>query len=81
MLLGKLDELAARCKVPFPPRRDHSHIWLECIVSELKSDLIVALACRAVSHRIRADLLRDFDLFLRDQWPRYRRAKQILALV
>ena len=48
MLLGKLDELAARGKVPFPPRRDHRHVGLERIVGKLEPDLIVALAGRAV---------------------------------
>ena len=81
MLLGKVDERLARAQVPFPPRRDHGDVRLERVIGELEAHLVVALAGRAVRHRVGADLLRDLDLLFGDQRPRDRGAEQILPLV
>ncbi len=81
MRFGELDQPRARGQVPFAPRCDHGHVGLERVVGQLEADLIVALAGRAMGHRVGADLLGDFDLLLGDQRPRDRRAEQILPLV
>src|SRR5262249_749830 len=76
-----LDEFGARGPRPPPPRRDHRYMGLERIVGQFKANLIVAFAGRAMRNSIGTDFLRYFDLFLRDQRSRDRRAKQILAFV
>ena len=81
VLLGEVDQLAARSQVPLAPRRDHVDVGLERVIGELEAHLIVALAGRAMRHRIGADLLGDLDLLLGDQRTRDRGAEQILALV
>ncbi len=81
MLLRECEQRLARAEVPFAPGRDHGHVRLERIVGELEAHLIVALAGRAMRHRIRADLLGDLDLLLGDQRARDRGAEQILAFV
>ncbi len=50
-------------------------------VGELETALVVALAGRAVRHRVGFLLPRDLDLRLRDQRPRDRGAKIILPFV
>src|SRR5262245_60269533 len=81
MLLGELDQLAARFEFPFPPWRDHLDVGIERIVSEFEAHLIVALAGRAMSDSIGAGLPRDLDLTLGDEWPRDRGAEQVDALI
>ena len=56
-------------------------VGLERVIGQLEADLVVALAGRAMRHRVGADLLGDLDLLLGDQRPRDRGAEQILALV
>src|SRR6266403_3997144 len=51
------------------------------MVAKLEADLIVALAGRAMGHRVGADFFGDFDLLLRNQGPRDRRAQEILPLI
>ena len=81
VLFGELDQPRARGEVPFAPRCDHRHVGLERVIGQLEANLVVALAGRAVRHRIGADLLGDLDLLLGDQRARDRRAEQILSLV
>src|SRR5258705_10990460 len=51
------------------------------MVAKLEADLIVALAGRAMGHRVGADLFGDFDLLLRNQGPCDRRPQEILPLI
>ena len=81
VLLGEFDQPGARGQVPFAPRRDHRHVGLERIIGQLEAHLVVALAGRAMSNGVGADLLGDLDLLLGDQRPRDRGAEQVLALV
>ena len=66
---------------PLAPRRDHFDVGLQRIIAKLETDLVVALAGRAVTDRVGADRPRDLDLALGDQRPGDRGAEQILALV
>src|SRR3954468_10350813 len=81
MRLGEGEQFRPRGQVPFAPWRDDLDVGLERIIGELEADLVVALSGRAVRHRVRADLLRDLDLLLRDQRARDRRAQEIDALI
>ncbi len=81
VLFGEGDECLARAEFPLAPRRDDFHVGLERVVGKLEADLIVALAGRAMSHRIGADRFGDLDLLLGDERPRDRGAEQILSLV
>ena len=56
MLLGELDQIAARLERPFPPGRDHLDVGVERIISELEAHLVVALAGRAMRHGVGAGL-------------------------
>ena len=49
VLLGVFEKLGARGQLPFAPRRDDLDIGIERIIAELETDLVVALAGRAVS--------------------------------
>ena len=57
VLLGELDQIGPRLELPFPPGRDHFDVRVQRIISQLEADLVVALAGRAVTHRIGAGLL------------------------
>ena len=81
ILLGKGDELFARAKIPFAPRRDDFYVRLERVVGKLEPHLIVALAGGAMGDRVGADLFGDLDLRLGDQRARDRSAEQILPFV
>ncbi len=81
VLLGEVEQRLAARELPFAPRRDHLDVGLQRIIAELEADLVVALAGRAVTDRVGADLPRDLDLALGDQRPGDRRAEQILPLV
>ena len=81
VLLGEVDQRLAAREVPFAPRRDHPDVGLQRIIAELEADLVVALAGRAVTDRVGADLPRDLDLALGDQRPGDRGAEQILPFV
>ena len=81
VLLGELDQVAARLECPFPPGRDHLDVGVERIISELEAHLVVALAGRAMGDGIGAGQLGDLDLALGDQRPGDRGAEQIDALI
>ena len=81
VLLRVRQEFFARVQVPLAPRREHLDAGLERVIAELEADLVVALAGRAVGHRVGAGLARDLDLALGDQRPRDRRAEQVLAFI
>ena len=68
-------------QVPFAPWGDDLDVRLQRVIAELETDLIVALAGRAMGDRIGADLLGDLDLPLGDQRARDRGAQQVLALI
>ena len=79
--LGEFEELRAAGQIPFPPRRDHLDVGLQCIIGELEAHLVVAFARCAMGHRIGPGLLGDFDLLLGDQRPRDGGAQQIDAFI
>ena len=79
--LGVIDQPGARGQVPFAPRRDDLDVRRERVIAQLEAHLVVALAGRAVRHRIGAGLARDLDLALGDQRPRDRGAEQVLPFV
>ena len=81
VLLGELDQVAARLEVPFPPGRDHLDVGVERIIGELEAHLVVALPRRAMGNGVGAGQLGDLDLALGDQGPGDRGAEQIDALV
>ena len=81
VLLGEVDERGATRQIPFAPRRDHLDVGVERITGQFEAHLVIALARRAVRHRVGARFARDFDQPLRNQRPRDRRAEQIIALV
>ena len=81
ILLGELQQPRAAGQLPLTPRRDDLDVGLQRIIAELEANLVVALAGRAMCHRIGSDLFGNLDLPLRDQRPRDRRAQQILAFI
>ncbi len=81
MRLGEFQQLGAAGEVPFPPGRDHLDVGLERIIGEFEAHLVVALAGRAMRHRVGAHFLGDLDLLLGDQGPGDGGAEQIDALV
>ena len=81
VLLGELEQPGAAGQVPFAPRGDDLDVRLQRVIAELEAHLVVALAGRAMRHRIGADLFGDLDLALRDQRPGDRGAEQVLALI
>ena len=81
VLFGEFEQLGTAGQVPFAPGSDHLHVRLQRVIAELEADLVVALAGRAVRHRVGAHLLGDLDLALGDQRPGDGGAEQVLALV
>ena len=81
VLLGEVEQRFAALELPLAPRRDHLDVGLQRIIAELEPDLVVALAGRAVTDGVRADLPRNLDLALGDQRPRDRGAEKVIALV
>ena len=76
--LGVVDLLVTGLDLPLSPRRDDRHIRREALDGQLKPDLIVALAGRAVRDGVGALGQRDFGQLLADNGPRKRGAEQIL---
>ncbi len=81
VLLGEVDQIAARLELPFPPGRDHLDVGVERIISELEAHLVVALAGGAMGDGVGAGRARDLDLALGDQRPGDRGAEQIDAFI
>ena len=81
MFLGEFDQARAAGQVPFAPGRDDLHIRLQRVIAQFKAHLVIALAGRAMRHRIGAHGFGDFNLALGDQWARDGSAEQIHALI
>ncbi len=81
MLPRELQQLLAALEGPLPPGRHDPDRRVQRIIGQLEADLVVALAGRAVRHRVGADLLGDLDLLLGDQRAGDRGAEQVDALV
>ena len=79
--LGVVQQPGARRQIPFAPRRDDLDVGRQRVIAQFEADLVVALAGRAMRHRVGPDGPRDLDLALGDQWPGDRGAEQIGALV
>ena len=78
VLARELQQVLAALERPLAPRRDDLDAGLERVIGELEAHLVVALAGRAVTDGVGADLARDLDLLLGDQRPRDRGAEQVL---
>ena len=61
-------ERLARTEFPLTPWCDDLDVWLERIRAKFEADLVVALAGRTVTDRVRVLLDGDFDETLRDEW-------------
>ena len=81
MLFGPGDQRGAAGQIPFAPRRDHLDVGVQRIGRQFEAHLIIALARRAMRHRVGAGFLGDLDQPLRNQRPRDRGAEQVIALV
>src|SRR6185437_10497109 len=81
VLFGEVEQRLAAGELPLAPRRYHLDIGLQRIIAKFETDLVVALARRAVTDRVRADFPRDLDLALGDQRARNRRTEKILAFI
>ena len=81
VLARELQQVLAALEAPFAPRRDDLDRRIERVIGQLEADLVVALAGRAMTDRVGADLVGDLDLLLGDQRPRDRGAEQVLPLV
>ncbi len=81
VLLGEFEKPGAAGQVPFPPGRDHPDLRVQRVGRQLEAHLVVALAGRAVRHRVGAGRRGDLDQPLRDQRPGDRSAEQVEAFV
>ncbi len=81
MLAGERQQILAALEAPFAPRCDDLDRRIERVIGQLESDLVVALAGRAMTDRVGANLVGDLDLPFGDQRPRDRGAEQVLPLV
>ena len=81
MFLGVIDQRRPRRQLPFPPRCDDIHIRIKRIITQLKSDLIIALAGGPVGNRVSSGLGSNFDLAFGDQRPSARCAQQVGAFI
>jgi hypothetical protein len=81
ILFGEIDQVGARPKIPFAPRRDDPDIRVERIGGELEADLVIALAGGAVGNGVGAGCMGDLDQPLGDERARDGGAEQVDALV
>ena len=68
-------------EIPFPPWRDDADIRLQGVRTELKTHLVITLACRAVRDGVGAGHACDFNQTLGDEWAGNRGSEQIFAFV
>ena len=68
-------------EVPHPPGSDEGHFRSQGFDGQFKADLVVALACSAVSDGIGAFFLGDFDEFLGNKGPSEGRAQEVFAFI
>ncbi len=81
-VLGRVvHQLLAREQVPFAPRSDDLYARLERIGAELETNLVVALAGRAVGNGIGTGLVGDLDQTLGDQRTGNGGTEQVLTFV
>ena len=81
MVARELQKLFAALECPFAPGGDDLDARLQRVIAKLETDLIVALARRAVADGVGADLFRDFDLLFGDERAGDRRAEQVDAFI
>ena len=81
VFFGELDQARAAGQVPFAPGGDYLHIRLQRVVAQFKPHLVIALAGRAMRHRISAHGFGNFDLALGDQRAGDGSAQQIHPLI
>ncbi len=77
MLLGEFDQLLPGIEIPQPPRSDDLQLRRQADIGQLEADLVVALAGGPVTDRIGPLRQCDPHLFLGDQRPGQRGAKEI----
>ena len=78
--LGVVDLLIPGLDIPLPPGSDDGHVRREMLHSQLKPDLVVALAGAAVADGVGAFLLRDFHQALGDAGPRVAGAQEVILI-
>ena len=81
MRFGIGEQVRPGLQFPGAPGGDHLYVGVERVIAQFKADLVVALSCRAVRHRIGAGLGSNLDLLARDQRASDRRSKEVGALV
>jgi hypothetical protein len=78
---AKSEKVGPGFEGPVPPRRDHLDVRVERIGGELKANLVIALAGRAMGNRIGAGFFGDLDQPLGDQRTGNRGAEQVDAFI
>ncbi len=81
VLFREIDQRRAGRQIPFSPGSDHGDVRLQRIISQFKTNLIIALAGGAVADRVGPHLARDLDLLLGDQRAGDRGSEQIEPLI
>ena len=77
MFFGKFDQFSPAGQVPFPPWRDHLDVGVQRIGRQFETNLIVALACRAMRNGVGAGFGGDFNKALGNQRARDGGAQQV----
>ena len=81
VLLRVRDTVFAPLQIPLAPGGDNFDIGVEGVRGEFEAHLVVALARRAVRHRVRAFALSDLDHALGDERAGERGAQEVVAFV
>ena len=83
VLPGIIDHRRSRIKEPHgvPPCRDNPDAWVQCRVCQLKSHLIISLACGTMGNGISPFCRGNLNLSFCNERPRERCAHKIGALI
>ena len=81
MLHRIIDQRRPGGEVPFTPGSDNLYFWIKNVVSQLKADLIVPLACRTMRYSIRPFHVRNSNLLLSNQGAGNGGSQKIVVLI